>query len=136
MLKLIRELGRDLELRPRASAKAIERAQADVGWVFPSEYIEFLRTTNGAVGMLASGDYVALARVEEIAEFNRGYEITTYCPEVVGFGSNGGGEAFVFKKSDGVIAMLPLIGMSADVLLDVASTFSEFLRRGRPPQWT
>jgi hypothetical protein len=135
MLNLLHELGPRLSLSEGANDEAIERAQQDVGWRFPAEYCAFLRASNGAEGMLASGHYVVLWAVDVLAEFNRGYQFPVYCPEVVAFGSDGGGEAFVFRRANARIAIVPFIGMEIDAAIDIAAVFTDFLKRPRPPHW-
>lgn len=135
MLSVLNELGPELTLQPGVNAAAIEQAQRDFAWTLPEEYTAFLRAANGAVGMLASGDYVDLWPVEQLVTINREYGFPESCPEVIAFGSNGGGEAFVFRRSNGHIALVPFIGMSIDDALDIAATFTGFLRRARPPHW-
>jgi hypothetical protein len=135
MLALLKELGPQLDLRVGADDEMIAKAERELAWSFPQEYVAFLRASNGAVGMLASGDYIDLWPVEKLHEINHSYEFPQHCPEVVAFGSNGGGEAFIFRRSNSHIAMLPFIGMEIDVAIDVAPLFTDFLRRARPADW-
>src|SRR5262249_34861594 len=104
-------------------------------WTFPVDYVAFLRASNGAQGMLSSDEYIDLWPVEEVPKLNLSYQFPEYCPEVVAFGSNGGGEAFVFRRSNAHIAIVPFIGMAINDAIDVAPAFRDFLRRTRPAHW-
>ncbi len=135
MLAFLREVAPHLLLQPGAEEAAITQAQRDLGCTFPDEYLAFLRTSNGAEGMLASGDYVVLWPAENLTACNHDYQIAECCPEVVAFGSNDGGEVFVFRRSNGHIAIVPLIGLELDQVVDVAPSFTEFLENARPDHW-
>jgi len=135
MLALLKELGPKLELRAGAETSAIAEAQKALAWTFPEVHVVFLRTSNSAVGMLASGDCVDLWPVEQLSELNSSYQFPEYYLEVVAFGSGGGGEAFVFRRSNAHIAIVPFIGMAIDEAVDIAPAFTGFLRRPRPAGW-
>jgi hypothetical protein len=135
MLKLLRELGSALNLRRAAEGAAIAQVQSQLGWVFPDEYIAFLRTSNGCDGNLANGDYVYLWSVEELLVANASYGFPEFCPEIVAFGTNGGGEAFGFKRTNGHIAMVDLCALDIKDAIDIAPRFTEFLCRARPADW-
>lgn len=72
------------------------------------------------------GSYFDLEPIENIPEYNQDIEIQTYAPEFIAFGSDGGGEAFVFD-ANGAIYLLPFIGMESEQAVKVASSWSEFL---------
>lgn len=135
MLKLLQELGPALNLRPAAEEAAIAQVQSQLGWVFPDEYIAFLRTSNGCDGLLASEDYISLWPVEELVVANTSYGFPDFCPEIVAFGTNGGGEAFGFKRTNGRIAMVDLCALDIKDAIDIAPRFTELLRRARPADW-
>ena len=135
MLELLREVGAELTLCNGAGEESIGRTQAELGWIFPDEYAAFLRISNGAMGFLVSGDYLDLWGVHQIVERNRNFGFLQHFPEVIAFRSNGGGEAFVFRRANGFIAITPFVGMGVTDTVDVAPTFSQFLRRARPASW-
>lgn len=59
----------------------------------------FLRRHNGGEGFIGS-NYLILWKAEEILPFNRDYEVERMAPDLLAFGSNGGGEAFAFDKRE------------------------------------
>ena len=129
MLALLKELGPELELRGGAGEDAIAQAERAVGWTFPAEYSAFLRVTNGAMGFLASGDYVDLWPVEALLERNQAYQFPERCREVVAFGSNGGGEAYDFIRSvrSGIISPIAEVVHSVGGLTIGSSYFLEIV---------
>ncbi len=132
VLKLLQELGPALELRSPASESTIADVQRQLVWAFPAEYLAFLRATNGCEGFLATGDYIVLWPVERLVEAQIGYGYPEFCPEAVAFGTNGGGEAFVFKRGNGHIARMDLCSLDIKSAIEVGPLFTDFLRRGRP----
>jgi cell wall assembly regulator SMI1 len=54
---------------------------------------------------------------------------STYTPELLAFGSNGGGEAFAFDMRFGVndVIQIPFIGMDIETAYRIAPTFTDFL---------
>jgi hypothetical protein len=116
-------------MNPPADEIAMKTAETESTIRFPSEYRDFLEFTNGGAGLIGSGGYAVLWRVEELCDFNRQYQVETYAPGLFFFGSNGGGEAFAFdlRTPKLTIVQVPFIGMSLTDAQLVASDFHEFL---------
>jgi hypothetical protein len=95
----------------------------------PTDYAEFLLRCDGGEGFIGN-EYVILWRANEIEQFNREYEVSSYLADVVLFGSNGGGEAFGFRKTDSQweVIQVPFVGMAPDVVQFKAESFSQFIR--------
>ncbi len=136
MLRLLQELGPALNLRPAADETTIKQVQEQLGWSFPDEYVAFLRASNGCDGDLAHGDYIYLWSIEDLVEANSDYGFLASCPEIVAFGTNGGGEAFGFTRADGRVVIVPLLGPEMVDAIDVGQRFTDFLRRSRPADWS
>ena len=113
-----------------ANPGASEEALSALVGPFPDEYLTFLRRHNGGDGFIVS-NYLVLWKAEEIFPFNRDYQVEKWAPDLLVFGSNGGGEAFAFDKREHPwsIVMVPFIGMELEVALPAGRTFSEFLHR-------
>src|SRR6476661_218013 len=63
----------------------------------PMEYLAFMRAEDGSQGDLAvEPGWIQLWPTAEVEELNDGYEIASFLPGFLGFGSNGGGELFAF----------------------------------------
>src|SRR5258707_13996145 len=111
-------------MNPPADQAAVKAAETESAVCFPSEYREFLGLTNGGVGLIGSGGYATLWRVEELCRFNKEYEVDKYAPGLFFFGSDGGGEAFAFdlRTPHLAIVQVPFIGMSLADANVVAAT--------------
>jgi hypothetical protein len=113
-----------------ADESAIRGFEAASGIALPTDYRDFLRMSNGGNGSIGEGVYVELWAVGELAQLNDSYQVAEYCPGVLAFGSDGGGEAFAFDlrlESKRVVAV-PFIGMDENLISAVAGTFAAFMR--------
>ncbi|MCX8240236.1 MAG: SMI1/KNR4 family protein [Acidimicrobiales bacterium] len=93
----------------------------------PSGYLNYLKN-GGETEFEADfefGGYMALEPLERIEEYNKEIEIEEYAPGYIAFGSDGGGEAFVFDDA-GIIYLMPLIGMAPDEAIKVVDSWSEY----------
>jgi len=117
-----------LELNPAASPQAVEQVEVALGFSFPQDYVDFLLRSNGAEGCIGDKAYLALYSIELLAELN---ESPSPLPErLVLFGSDGGGEAFTFDRSQVPprVIQLPFISGDPDDEIDRGGSFTEFLR--------
>lgn len=106
----------------------INRCRQEIGRDLPADYLEFMQITNGGEGFVG-GEYLMLWELKDLAPFNREYEAEKYLPDVMLFGSNGGGEAYGFRTtvSGPEVVQVPFIGMAPKHCIRVAGSFSEFL---------
>lgn len=97
---------------------------------FPDDYVAFMTEHDGGEGFIGD-QYVILYKAAEIPGYNRDYEIERFAPGFVLFGTNGGGEAFVFDTREGEhsVAMVPFIGISHNDAIGVGASFSDFVSR-------
>ena len=117
-----------LDLQIPATVHDVEACERALELVFPLEYKEFLRKTNGAEGIVGEHSYAIFWRVSELAKFNEAYQVQRYAPGYLLFGSDGGGEAFAFDITKNMtIFTLPFVGMSRDVADGQGTTFWQFL---------
>jgi len=94
----------------------------------PAMYRDFINTNGLFEGFTVAADaehYVVLWSEDEVASANAEIEVPVYAPGFVAFAGNGGGEVFAFDDT-GAVVMLPMIGMTPEVAIRVASDFSEF----------
>jgi hypothetical protein len=120
-----------LTLASPASASQIQTAEQELGSTLPDEYKEFLRKTNGAEGEIGENAYLMLWPVEDIRRLNDAYQVATYAPGYLLFGSDGGGEAFAFDLTSRnlQIVSIPFVGMSRDLAKPMGTGFWQFLDR-------
>lgn len=96
----------------------------------PSDYVAFVKESNGAEGPLSESAYVALWRVDELREANEDYGVEDFAPGLLLFGSDGGDTAYAFDTTDDMaVVAVPFMGMSRDELRPIAPTFSQFVER-------
>ena len=101
----------------------------------PEPYLAFLQRTDGSEGELAvDPGWFQVWSAEEALVASEEYEVPAYLPGYFAFGGNGGGELFVFPLSglDRPIFMVPAIGMSPELLVEVAKDFASFERAMAP----
>ena len=107
--------------------KELEKAQHDLGFALPAEYLAFMRMRNGGEGFIGE-NYIIIWKAKELAKFNQEYEVYKYAPGLVLFGSNGGGEGFGFDtRSPDSVLMVPFIGMELAAAREVAKSFDQFI---------
>jgi hypothetical protein len=84
---------------------------------------------NGGEGSLGDNAYLALWRVEELAERNADCEMPDRAPDLLLFGSDGGGEAFAFdtRSSPPTIVAIPFIGVDDRDAIAISTSFRGFL---------
>lgn len=118
----------DWELNSGVTVPATEKSSATLDFVFPSDYLNFMRRHNGGAGFLGES-YLILWKLEELPSLNDEYEVKKYAPGLVLFGSSGGGEAYGFDRRGPVLKIvgIPFAGMDFDYLRIMGSTFEEFL---------
>jgi hypothetical protein len=90
----------------------VESLPSRLGVVIPSHYLDFLKEHNGGEGFIGD-NYIVLWKAEELADFNREYEVEKYAPGIFLFGSDGGGEGYGFdtQSAEMPIVRIPFIGM-------------------------
>jgi hypothetical protein len=124
--------GRWQSVPPPASDTAIQALVEKVGISLPEEYIEFLRVVNGGEGELAADPgWFQLWAAENVAEYNRAYNVGSVLPGFFGVGSSGGGELLAFDmrcSQARPVVMIPFITMHETEARQVAPDFRTFLK--------
>ena len=119
-----------LGAKPGAAEDAITRAEEALGWKMPQDYRELLVEKNGGEGFLGE-NYLILWAAEELAQFNKEYEVQEYAPGLILFGSDGGGEGFAFdvRENPMRIVQVPFIGMELEYATMIAPDFKTFIEK-------
>ena len=92
----------------------------------PQEYLDYLESGGLMEGFLSvDPSYFQLWSKSEIDIMNANYEVGEHLPGCIGFGSSGGGELLAFNK-DGMIYMIPFVGMSEIDAVLVADSWAKF----------
>ncbi len=122
-------------LDPPADPSVVEGLSSSLEVSLPRDYLDFLRQHNGGEGFI--GDrYIVLWKAEELADFNREYEVDKYAPGIVLFGSNGGGEGYGFdtRSAAMTIVRMPFIGMELLYATPVAKDFPDLFAQLAVPR--
>lgn len=108
----------------------IKSVEDEFGVSLPEDYQTFLRTSGGGEGFIGE-QYLIIWSANELVPFNAEYEVNKYAPGILMFGSNGGGEGFAFdlRQKAMTIVMVPFIGMDLQQAVQIADTFSNFLKK-------
>jgi hypothetical protein len=113
-----------------AEAAVVDGLSANLGVTLPKDYTNFLREHNGGKGFI--GDcYIILFKAEELADFNREYEVEKYAPGILLFASSGGGEAYGFDTDDVEmpIVRIPFIFMERQSAERIARDLTDLFAR-------
>jgi hypothetical protein len=103
-----------------------------VGFELPSDYLDFLRFSDGGCGSLPVDPwrFDSLWKATELVEFNRNYQVPIYCPGFFAIGSTGGGDMIAFDMRGAQpwpVVSIPCIGMEPDAASPVAPDFRSFV---------
>lgn len=109
-----------------AISDLVRRLEIDL----PGDYLAFLEKHDGGEGFV-DDEYIIIWRAGDIIRFNHEYEVQVYAPDLLLFGSNGGGEAYAFDKraTPMPVVQVPFIGMDVADAIPVAESFSALFSR-------
>jgi hypothetical protein len=117
------------DFKPNAPAakEALDVLRSALPIALPSSYMAFLQRANGGEGFIGER-YAQLWRAEELIQFNRGYNVAEFAPDLFLIGSDGGGDGYAFDISSNnpTLFEVPLIGMP-ELLEPVAPSFDLFV---------
>ena len=97
----------------------------------PGGYVDFLERSGGLEGELAvEPGWFQIWSAQEVLVASERYGLAEFLPGYFAFGSNGGGELFVFPLAEDnpTIFRVPAVGMSHEELIPVAEDFIAFSR--------
>ncbi|AEG02759.1 SMI1/KNR4 family protein [Methylomonas methanica] len=123
----IKELLNDFSFGESASKNVLSDLSA---LKLPEDYLSIFAELNGGEGFVGA-EYLILWKAEELAVFNKEYEVEMYAPGIFLFGSNGGGEGFGFdtRSKPFKVVQIPFIGMDLQYASPVADSFTHLLER-------
>jgi hypothetical protein len=116
------------DANPPASRDSVARCQSNLRFPLPADYVQFLENMNGGEGFVGK-NYLMAWPIEDLIQFNKDYFVDVAAPELLLFGSSGGGEAFAFdtRSSPPPIVAVPSIVCLEDAIV-IARTFNSFLQ--------
>ncbi len=74
-----------------AESTVVDGLSSNLGVTLPKDYTKFLKEHNGGEGFIGD-NYIIFFKAEELADFNREYEVEKYAPGILLFASTGGGK--------------------------------------------
>jgi len=113
-----------------ASGAEIVAFQNTSGIQLRDDYASFLMLFNGGEGFIGQ-TYAVVWSLQQLVEFNAGYEVAKRAPGLFLFGSDGGEEAFAFdcRLESQPIVSVPFIPLSVENVIPLAASFEGFLQR-------
>jgi len=123
----IEELTTALDKNRPTDQESLEKVLAELDFIPPDDYIEFIKRYNGAEGSI-NNSYLQLLPVEELSKFNLMHESARYAPGYFIFGSNLGGTAYAFNKKEREIVAFELVDMLSEDLQVLGKDFLGFLK--------
>ena len=95
--------------------------------VFPEDYLEFLKWSNGGEGYVGE-NYISFWKVEDLAALNAEYQIQKYLSEkFLGIGTDGGGICYGFYlEKEFAIFKCPLGDLDTNGITIVANSIKDF----------
>jgi hypothetical protein len=117
-----------IESNPPATAEAVSEAEAALGRPLPSHYRRFLSEADGCEGTIGNG-YIALWRVNDLAELNAAYAVDEFAPGLLLVGSDGGDTAYALdlKREASPVVSVPFVPMDYHLVEDIGATISDLL---------
>lgn len=124
----IKQLVSALERRPPASEDAVRDLMSGSWVALPEDYLDFLRYSNGAEGLIGDS-YIALWSAEEILLANEGYLTRKFNPDVILIGSNMGsvGYGLTSRRGQSIVVEVPFDSADPMDVVERADSFKSFL---------
>ena len=113
---------------PGADEKTLRQMISSLGVTLPADYVEFLRSTNGAEGPIGEKSYLSIWPVEEVKVLNDEYAVNEIRAGLLLFGSDGGdtGYAFDTRSAEERVVEIPFIGMSLEAVTQRGRSLADF----------
>ncbi len=120
----------ELHMNKPVKIECLEKIETYFKVKLPSQYVDFMLTTNGAEGNVGDNSYLVLWSAEEIVELNKDYGVEEFAPGLLLFGSNGGMDAYAFdtRRDNLPIIEVPFIGMGQEKAKDYGDTLFDFFK--------
>ena len=94
----------------------------------PEDYLSFMHQHNGGEGPVGENAYLQLIPLEELASFNKDYEIEQYLPKIVIFGTDLGGILFGYDHEKKLFCAVDSCSMVEEDVRFAGNSFDEFIK--------
>ena len=95
----------------------------------PAEYLEFMHRHDGGEGDFGKNAYIQLFRLEELEEVNTEYGIPEYLAGWAAWGTDLGGNLFVYSEKENTYAAADACSLGEDDLMYREDSWQGFLQR-------
>lgn len=120
-------IGMTLAPGPEASGSGINGVPAGVPAGLPEDYVEFMKSFDGAEGWVGD-EYLALWPSAELEANNATLDTEHLSPGLTLIGTDGGGEAYGFDLRNRCrVVRVPLVGLSWELAIPIAVSFTDWL---------
>lgn len=93
----------------------------------PQDYLAFMHQHNGGEGPVGKNAYIQLIPLEELASFNKDYEIEKYFPNIILFGTDLGGTLFGYEHKKKMYCAIDSCSMFEEDVRYTAKSFDGFI---------
>ncbi len=123
------ELTKHMTISPGATSDEIQGFRKCIPYRIPSDYLGFLKFSNGAEGEIGS-HYLVIWSIQDVISLNQAYSVEKYAPRCMLFGSDGGNEGYGFdyRIKSPIIVNLPFIDMDWSNAITKGNDFLDFLQ--------
>jgi len=113
-----------------ATYEEIRIVQNNLNLIFPKDYIDFLRCSNGLRLKLHTN--VQLYSTSDLEERNSTYEVALYAPDLLLIGDNGGGKGLFikYKLENNAVYLIDLGSLVIEDAITLASNLLEWIDKG------
>ncbi len=119
-----------MRLFPGASEEELKNLSCLLPYPLPDDFLSFLKFSNGAFGMIGKY-YLEICKAEDILKINKEYLVQYYIPELIIFGTDGGGEGYGFdyREKKTIVVDVPFIGMEWNLARKKGDSFFDFMQK-------
>jgi len=127
ILKLMSQM--DLGNKNENANTLIEEIEKKLNFKFPIQYKEFMLKYDGAEGEIGENSYLVIWPLKEIVSLNEEFEISKYIPDLICFGSDGGGMGYAFKRTNPVTFVeFPFESIDINDVTEISDSFDNFIK--------
>ena len=119
-----------LELKsvPGATKAAVDDLVARLGYDLPDDYLQFMRTSNGAEGAMSESSYLVIWPVEEVISLNEANAVQDFATQLLLFGSDSGSRGYAFDIGSPGMPIVSVDLILTEVIEQMGSNLSEFFQ--------
>ena len=125
---------RSFEREDGISRQGLDNLIAFAASPLPADYLDLLKFSNGASGWLRER-YLVIYSADEVISINRFAKMETILPNMIIFGSNGGGTSFLLELGQSNLSTIYRcedVDLGNESLIRISSSMESFLDQFGP----